>query len=137
MFRELPITVSIDARVVFCFPTPLSIDLLVVSNEAEETLWEFIAQEYQPVETADGSFHSWPIDEAPPEILAMLSEMQNRVDRELEVHGPRKPPISEVTYGELPAGYREQTAAAPLRPGEYRAAVFGQQGRAGTKSTFA
>lgn len=137
MFRELPVQVELTDPPVFRFDTPLSVELLVVANAAEEVLWEFIADEFKPVPVTDGSFQSWPIDQAPPEMVAMLARLQERSDRELKDHGPRKSPISKIIYGALPSGYREKSPPRPLKPGEYNVLIFAEQGRASSRFTIA
>ena len=137
MFREIPISVSVGENVAFRFGRPLSVELLVVANAAEEILWEFIAEEFQPSIVTDGSFQSWPIDEAPPEVLAMLATVEERLDRELEERGPRKPPLTEIRYGVLPFGYREKSPPLPLKPGEYNVLVFAEQGQGASRFTVA
>ena len=134
MFRAVDVTVDVGETIVFRFATPLSITMLVV-DAAGESLWDFVAEEFEPVETTGGSFQSWPIEEAPPELLAMLDQMQERADRELADRGPRKPPLTEVTYGVLPAGYRESQPARALTPGEYNVSVFGEQGQGSARFT--
>ncbi len=111
----------------------MSIETLLVSNAAQEILWEFIAAEFQEVASSGGSFQSWPIDQAPPEILAMLAKVHNRLEDELTEHGPRKPPLPEIIYGSLPTGYREKHAAVPLEPGEYNVLVFAEQGQGASR----
>jgi hypothetical protein len=136
VFRQVEVTVDVGETIVFRFATPLSITILDVSSPAGESVWKFIAEELQPVETVGGSFQSWPIDEAPPEMLAMFEMLQKRADQELAEHGPRKPPLTEVTYGVLPAGYREDSAALPLTAGEYSVSVFGEQGQGSARFTI-
>jgi hypothetical protein len=125
--------VSIGDRITFRFPSSLSITSLVVTNSHEDIVWQFIAEEFQPVETVGGSFQSWPIDQAPPELLKMVADIQAKADRELAQRGPRKTPMSEVMYGELPDGYREESPPLPLVPGEYNVLVFGEQGSASAR----
>jgi hypothetical protein len=72
------------------------------------------------------------MNEAPSEILALLKEVQERHDNELAMNGPRRPALSEIVYGELPAGYREEIPAKVLAPGEYSVLFFGEQGRGAT-----
>ena len=36
----------------------------------------------------------------------MLAQAQERHARELEARGPRKPPLAEIVYGQVPNGYR-------------------------------
>jgi len=125
--------VVLAPEIVFRFGSALSITLLVVSNAADETLWEFIAEEFRPVPVEGGTFRSWPINDAPPGMLALLAELQERADRELEEHGPHKSPLREVTYGMLPVGYREKTPASVLVPGEYAVLIFAEQGNASAR----
>ncbi|HEY6140243.1 MAG TPA: hypothetical protein VI670_21015 [Thermoanaerobaculia bacterium] len=132
MFRPVDVSVEVADTIVFRFSPPLSIMTMFVGNAAGETFWQFIAEEFQDVETSGGMFQSWPIDEAPPEILAILNGMQERADRELAERGPRKPALAAVTYGALPAGYRDECAAAPLAAGEYSVSVLGEQGQGST-----
>ena len=127
---------DVGEKIVFRFGAPLSVISLLVANAAEEILWEFIAEEYQPVETVEGSFRTWPVDEAPPEMLAMLEDLQKRADAELAERGPRKLPLSEVLYGVLPAGYREKGTALPLACGDYNVLVFGEQGQGSARFTI-
>ena len=123
--------------IVFRFTPPLSIITLFVGDATGETLWQFIADEFESVETSSvGTFRSWPIDEAPPEMLAILNGMQARADRELAERGPRKPPLSAVRYGVLPEGYRDQCVAAPLSAGGYNALVMGEQGQGSATFTI-
>jgi hypothetical protein len=131
----------VGESVVFSFPRPVSIEVLLVSNAAEDVLWEFIADEFQPSPfiggDSGGSFQSWPIDKAPPQLLAMLAQVESRLDRELEERGPRKPPIAEITYGQLPPGYLEKHPPSELKPGEYSVLVFSEQGQGGSRFTIA
>jgi hypothetical protein len=132
VFRKVDILVSVGSQIVFRFPLALSIRMLLVANAAKEVLWEFITDEAQEVPVSGirsgSSFQYWRVDEAPPEILAMASRVQERLDRELEERGPRKPPLDQVTYGQLPSGYREKTLPKPLKPGEYNVLIFAEQG---------
>ena len=137
MFREVNISVSTSGEIVFHFERPLSIEVLLVANAAEETLWDIIAGEYDEVPVTGGSFQSWPVDQAPPEIVAMLAQVQERHDRELEENGPRHSPVASVTYGTLPAGYRERTPAQRLVSGEYNVVVFAEQGHGACSFTVA
>jgi hypothetical protein len=130
-------TVSVGPLIVFRFAAPLSITFLIVATEPEETFWQFIAEELQTERVVVSSFQSWPADEAPPELIATLARMPQDADLELEAHGPRQTPIAEVTYGELPAGYREESAALPLDPGDYHVFVFAEQGMASSAFTVA
>ena len=137
MFREVNISVATSGEIVFHFEWPLSIEMLLVTNAAEETLWDIIAGEYEEVPVTGGSLQSWPVDQAPPEIVAMLAQLQERHDRELDENGPRHPPVASVTYGVLPAGYRERTPAQRLIPGEYNVVVFAEQGQGACRFTVA
>ena len=133
MFREVEVSVSVGHAIVFHFAPSLSIETLLISNAAEETLWEFVAAEFQEVPATGGSFQSWPVDQAPPELLAMLARVQDRLEHELKENGPRKPPLSEITYGNLPAGYREKQPPLSLKPGEYNVLVFAEQGQGSSR----
>ena len=64
------------------------------------------------------------------EPLSVMSLHGKRAEQELAEHGPRKPPLASVTYGEVPPGYREEFAPAPLTGGEYQVIAFGEQGTA-------
>ena len=132
MFRRVDVSVEVADTIVFRFTPPLSIMMMFVGNAAGETLWQFFAEEFEPVETTGGLLQSWPIDEAPVELLATLNDIQERADRELAERGPRKPPLAAVTYGVLPAGYRDECVAAPLSAGEYYVTVLGEQGQGAT-----
>jgi hypothetical protein len=136
MFRPVDVSVEVADTIVFRFAPPLSIITMVVANAADETLWQFIAEEFEAVETSEGSFQAWPIDEAPPEMFAILNEMQERADRELAERGPRKPPLAAVTYGAVPPNYREERVASRLSAGEYNVVVFGEQGQGSATFTI-
>jgi hypothetical protein len=129
-FREWQMSVDVDQTVTFLLAEPLSITSLIVTNRHDETVWEIIASEFQPIETASGSFQRWPIEQAPSELLKLLEQVGQRAEQELSDHGPRKPPLSSVTYGVLPSGYREQHRPQPLTSGEYNVIAFGEQGTA-------
>ena len=135
MFRKVQMSVEVGESVVFVFAEPLSITSLHVSKAEDELVWGIIASEFQPVEVEGGSVHSWPIDQAPPEILAMLEQVGARAECELADHGPRKPPLSSIVYGQTPAGYREDHACQKLARGEYHVIVFGEQGTASASFT--
>lgn len=143
VFQELPMSVEIGADVIFRFSAPISIISLCVVNEQEEELWDLIADVYKPALASEGgpieevSAQIWPIAEAPPVLLDMLAQIEEREDRRLREEGPRTAPIGEVVYGQLPAGYRETRAARPLTPGEYAVLVFGEQGQAHARFTIA
>jgi hypothetical protein len=137
MFREVNISVSTSGEIVFHFERPLSIEMLLVANAAEETLWDIIAGEYEEVPVTDGLFQSWPLDQAPPEIVAMFAQVQERLSHELEENGPRHSPVASVTYGALPPGYRERTPAQRLIPGEYNVLIFAEQGQGACRFTVA
>ncbi len=136
VFRSVPISVSVGEQIIFRFETPLSLMEFVVAGRDEDIVWEFMASEFQPTPIESGSFRSWPINEAPPEMVAMLSQIQEREDHRLQTEGPRKPPLSEVVYGNIPAGYREETPAKALRPGEYNVLVFAEQGQGSARFTI-
>jgi hypothetical protein len=137
VFRDVTVTVGHQPQLVFRFPVALSLISLLVCNAREEVFWDFIAEEFEPVATTGGSFQSWPIEEAPPELLAMLASMQEKADRELSESGPRKLPIAEVVYGSLPAGYRETTDARLLPRGEYNVLVTAEQGQGACRFSIA
>ena len=128
MFREVKVSVAVGEAITFQFDPPLSIETLLVANAAEEELWDIIAEEYEEVEVTGGSFQAWPVDQAPPEVVAMLAQVQERLERELKEQGPRRLPIGSVTYGRLPPGFRERRPARSLEPGEYNVLVFAEQG---------
>jgi len=128
VFREVKVSVAVGEEIVFQFDPPLSIETLLVANAAEEELWNIFAGEYEEVPVTGGSFQTWPIDQAPPEILAMLAQVQQRLERDLEEHGPRRSPVDSLTYGRLPSGYSERSPARRLEPGEYNVLVFAEQG---------
>lgn len=130
MFREVQMSVEVGESVVFVFAEPLSITTLHVSKAEDELVWGLIASEFHPVEMEGGSFHTWPIDQAPPEILELLEQVGKRGERALAERGPRKPPLSSIVYGQTPAGYREEHACEELARGEYHVIVFGEQGTA-------
>jgi hypothetical protein len=67
----------------------------------------------------------------------MFVQVQERLSRELEENGPRHSPVVSVTYGVLPAGYRERTPAQRLIPGEYNVVVFPEQGHGSCRFTVA
>ena len=96
MFHDVEVLVVLSDSITFQFPRPLSVETLIVSNKAEEILWEFIAEEFQPANVQVGTFRSWKRDEAPPEILALLAQVQDRLETELRERGPRKPPLAEI-----------------------------------------
>ena len=129
MFRDISIEVTVGTRIVFKFAEPVSVETLLVANASEDVLWDILAEEFQPIPVIDASFRIWPINEAPPELLALLNDVRERDDLELATNGPRKRPLSEIVYGELPSGYREKTPAKTLLPGEYNVMFFGEQGR--------
>ncbi len=148
MFRETEITVIPGEPVQFLFPQPLSITSLLVANRSEEVLWEFIAEEFRPVKfvgedfdpakdesddsipVINASFQTWRLEDAPPEMLALLELLQKREDARLQTSGPNKPPLERVAYGEPPAGYRNKQPPRPLVPGECHVLVFAEQGHA-------
>lgn len=130
MFREWQMSVEVGERVTFFLAEPLSITSFVVSDGHDEPVWEIIASEFQPIETEGGSFQSWPIDQAPLELLRLLEQVAQRAEQELADHGPRRPPLSSVVYGLLPNGYREQCPPQPLARGQYHVIAFGEQGTA-------
>ena len=139
LFREIEMTVEVGEQVTFRFAEPLSIEVFYVARiDDEVVLWDFLASEFQPAspETTVGSFQTWPIDEAPAELLAMLAQVQEQHERELAEHGPNKPPLPEVRYGELPDGYREKVSAGTLTPGQYSVSLFSEQGRAAAHFTI-
>lgn len=154
MFREIEIDVVLGSPVEFRFPVPLSITSLLVANSSEEILWEFVAQEFRPVKIVgeafdpsgnpdDGSipaisanFQTWKVEEAPPEVLALLSLVQNREETRLQEQGPDRPPLPSVKYGELPPGYREKQPPRPLVPREYNVLIFAEQGDGAKRFTI-
>lgn len=133
MFREIAVEVVIGSKIVFRFAEPMSVETLDVANAFEDVLWDIIAAEFRSVPVLHASFRTWPINDAPPEMLALLKEVQERHDRELAAEGPRKPPLSAITYGELPAGYREDSPAKVLVSGEYNVLFFAEQGRGSSR----
>ena len=130
MFREIEMSVAVGDQVIFRFAEPMSLISLVVSSADHDTVWQLFGGEFEPVETQGGSFRSWKIEEAPPEILAMFEEVKQRAEREFQERGPSKPGLREVTYGTTPEGYRAEVAAQALLPGEYSVIVFAEQGQA-------
>jgi hypothetical protein len=120
-------------KLVFRFPVPLSLELLVVSNEEETVFWEIIAETYEPVEVLESSFHSWPSGEAPEGFGQILPEVEG-LNRERLASGPSQLPLlAEVIFGSLPPGYREETQAKALLPGEYCVLVMSEEGQAAAR----
>jgi hypothetical protein len=136
MFDAIEISVLHAENVVFQFSHPVSISRLWVATKTN-TVCDFLSDRFASVTTVSSSTEGsmpgssmqfWPADQAPPEILSLLDKVKAAQHRELVHHGPRYPLLSCVTYGVVPSGYRPQTAAQPLIPGEYAIGFFAEQG---------
>jgi len=123
------ISVAVEETVKFRFATDLSPTSFIVADVSrEEIVWEVVHGRFGGEGSVSGTFQSWPADEAPPQIVALLDQLSDRERRRLEAEGPRFPLLREIVYGELPSGYRSDTGPAPLRPGSYRFTLFAEQG---------
>ena len=129
MFREIGVHVTVDPTVRFRFAEPLSIlTLTVTSPSTDDVQWELIHDGFKPVETGESSFQVWPIDQAPAWALRAIEEVSAREAARIEKSGPYIPSREALSYGEVPAGYREELAAKRLAPGKYNLIVFAEQG---------
>ena len=130
MFRQVALDVIVNGSdVLFRFEQPVSLLLADVTKSTGEPVWNLVAEEFQAVEN-EGSFQTWPMDEAPPEILEMARLAEENAMKRLEEEGPLKPLITEIVYGVLPPGYRSEHGPEALVPGEYNVIVFTEQGHA-------
>ena len=131
VFRHVQVIPEVTpSGVIFRFPIAVSLLVLAVST-ADDMVWSFEAQEFEPLpESATVSnAQLWPVDEAPPEIVKALRQMEKRAEQELAEFGPTKPLISSVAYGEIPTGYKSDSSAPRLPPGDYSVMVFAEQGQ--------
>ncbi|MBV9497233.1 MAG: hypothetical protein JOZ54_23560 [Acidobacteria bacterium] len=139
--RQIAMSVQVEnGKVTFSFGEPVSILTVDVTDPSERMMWQVIADDFQEVEVGSGIevglAQSWSIDEAPPALLALLQQVEESAQRELEEHGPSQPLNTVVEYGVVPPGYREKAPAAPLTPGEYAVLVFAEQGSASARFTL-
>jgi hypothetical protein len=132
MFREIEITPDVTgSAVTFRFSRPVSVLSATVANGAGEEVRTLRAEEFQPL--PEGSVVSisqvWPMDEAPAEMLALLRQVEEQVERRLAERGPAKPLMSGIEYGLVPKGYKSEQPAPPLPPGHSSIIVFAEQGQ--------
>jgi hypothetical protein len=132
LFDRITTDVEIGEHVVFRFPQRISIQSLWVANRSGK-VWGFISNLFGPVMNVQGSVSIWPADQAPAEVLSMLHEVREREHQRLLDQGPRYPLLTEVVYGIVPTGYREELRAQPLTPDEYNVGFFAEQGIGGTR----
>ena len=129
---EMDATVT-QGEVVFRFPSPVSVVVLFVQRLEGEAVWHLMASEMVTVPPGDGVFSAIPISEAPPELLEMARLAEERALKQLRERGPLKIPISEIRYGVVPTGYKQEAVATALEPGEYEASVVTEQGEGGVR----
>lgn len=131
MFRRIGVHVTIEDTIRFTFDEPLSITTVTVTSPAtEEVQWELIHDTFKPVEVGESSFQAWPIDQAPAWALRAVEEIATREATRIKEEGPYFPARKELTYGEVPSGYREDLPAKALAPGTYNLIIFAEQGNA-------
>jgi hypothetical protein len=136
MFHRFNIEVSVEgSRVTFRFDQPVSILFAAVSASTGQSVWQLSAEEFVPVEDEGwelqtSSVKTWPIEDAPPEIIEAARNAEERFLAEIHERGPRKPSMTELLYGTVPSGYRSDIGPLPLGSGEYDVHVFAEQGEA-------
>lgn len=140
MFRRIEIAADVVGNsVVFRFPKPVSILVVAISDHTGEFIWQLEAEEFQPL--PEGSVVSegklWRVDDAPAEVIEAARMVEQRAELELRQFGPKKPLIAELVYGNTPSGYRSDTPAPKLAPGQYAVIVFAEQGNGNTTFTIA
>jgi hypothetical protein len=133
MPRDILITPDVSADgVVFRFGKPVSLLVVSISDSTDEFIWTLEAEEFQPLPEGSevGEGQMWRMEDAPAWAVEALRQVEDRADRELETRGPTKPLLTELRYGDVPAGYKSEAPAPPLRPGRYSVVIFAEQGSA-------
>ena len=136
MFRRFNVEVLVDgSHITFRFAQPVSILSAIVTATAGPPAWQLTAEEFVPVEdegwqVANSSFQSWPIEEAPPELIEAARNAEENFLKRIREDGPRKSAVTELVYGVLPTGYRSDVGPTPLASGEYDLHVVAEQGEA-------
>ena len=117
------IQVSVETGCVyFRFETPARLDMLAVSNAAEQVQWELKPSYMHLASMADG----FMIGVAVPSRIADLIPRRNDIPSAEEEAVPL---LSEVIYGIAPSGYREITTARTLEKGKaYAVLAFDDAG---------
>jgi hypothetical protein len=80
-------------------------------------VWMLHAKEYQrlPETSVVTKLQAWPEDEAPAKVMAMLRQVEERVERELAEHGPpsHSSPVSSTAWS--PSDTRPRNRLCPCR----------------------
>ena len=109
----------------------------MVTASAGQPVWQLTAEEFVAVEdegweVRSSSFQSWPIEEAPRELIEAARNAEENFLARIRELGPRKAAITELVYGVVPVGYRSDIGPVPLASGEYDVHVLADQGEATT-----
>lgn len=134
MFKRIKVDVSVDSTAItFRFEQAVSILMAIVTNPAGQPAWQITAEEFRTLEDdgwelSNESVQSWPIDQAPTELLEAARMAEENFLARIREEGPRKPAIMQLAYGFLPPGYRSDVGPAKLSPGEHSVYILAEQG---------